>query len=132
MVEAFLYIQSQRVHVGIWYILRAQRDPHIPTLRPKYIPYSYTDPSGSVGHLDPSFSDELLTRLAPMLGRRQTWICVFLPQRVQSTFMVQGFCSSNFPYGLGKYTPYGYFGPFGFVAPNSPTAVLWVFRGLRV
>ena len=24
-----------------------------------------------------------------------------------------GFCSSNFPYGLGKYTPYGYLGPFG-------------------
>ena len=24
-----------------------------------------------------------------------------------------GFCSSNFPYGLGKYTPYGYSGPFG-------------------
>ena len=25
-----------------------------------------------------------------------------------------GFCSSFFPYGLGKYTPYGYLGPFGF------------------
>ena len=24
-----------------------------------------------------------------------------------------GFCSSNFPYGLGKYSLYGYFGPFG-------------------
>ena len=24
------------------------------------------------------------------------------------------FCSSNFPYGLGKYSPYGYLGPFGF------------------
>ena len=24
-----------------------------------------------------------------------------------------GFCSSNFPYGLGKYPPYGYLGPFG-------------------
>ena len=23
-----------------------------------------------------------------------------------------GFCSSNFPYGLGKYSPYGYLGPF--------------------
>ena len=34
------------VHVGIWYILRAQRGPHIPTLRPKYIPYSYMDPLG--------------------------------------------------------------------------------------
>ena len=25
-----------------------------------------------------------------------------------------GFCSSNFPYGLGKYTPYGYLGPFAY------------------
>ena len=24
-----------------------------------------------------------------------------------------GFCSSNFPYGLGKYSPYGYLAPFG-------------------
>ena len=24
-----------------------------------------------------------------------------------------GFCSSNFPYSLGKYSPYGYLGPFG-------------------
>ena len=24
-----------------------------------------------------------------------------------------GFCSRNFPYGLGKYSPYGYLGPFG-------------------
>ena len=37
----------QRVHVGIWYILRAQRGSHIPTLRPKYIPYTYMDPLGS-------------------------------------------------------------------------------------
>ena len=36
----------QRVHVGIWYILRAQRGSHIPTLRPKYTPYSYMDPLG--------------------------------------------------------------------------------------
>ena len=26
---------------GIWYILKAQRGSHIPTLRPKYIPYTY-------------------------------------------------------------------------------------------
>ena len=32
--------------VGIWYILRAQRDSHIPTLRPKYIPYTYMDSLG--------------------------------------------------------------------------------------
>ena len=40
-------LASQRVHVGIWYILRAQRGSHIPTLRPKYTPYSYMDPWGS-------------------------------------------------------------------------------------
>ena len=38
--------EAQRVHVGIWYILRAQRGSHIPTLRAKYIPYSYMDPLG--------------------------------------------------------------------------------------
>ena len=37
---------TQRVHVGTWYILRAQRGSHIPTLRPKYTPYSYMDPLG--------------------------------------------------------------------------------------
>ena len=37
---------SQRVHVGVWYILRAQRGSHIPTLRPRYIPYTYMDPLG--------------------------------------------------------------------------------------
>ena len=30
-----------------------------------------------------------------------------------------GFCSSDFPYGLGKYTPYGYLGPFGLVCVGS-------------
>ena len=39
-------LSTQRVHVGIWYILRAQRGSHIPTLRPKYIPYSYIGPFG--------------------------------------------------------------------------------------
>ena len=44
----------QRVHVGIWYILRAQKGSHIPTLRPKYVLYSYMDPLGSrsIGALD--------------------------------------------------------------------------------
>ena len=37
---------SQRVPVAIWYILRAQGGSHIPTLRAKYIPYSYMDPLG--------------------------------------------------------------------------------------
>ena len=40
---------SQRVQVGIWYVLRIQRVSHIPTLRPKHIPYTYMDP---VGHSD--------------------------------------------------------------------------------
>ena len=40
--------KPQRVHVAIWYILRAQRGSHIPTLRAKYIPYSYMDPLGSM------------------------------------------------------------------------------------
>ena len=30
--------------VGMWYILRGQRGSHIPTIRPKYIPYTYMDP----------------------------------------------------------------------------------------
>ena len=42
---------TQRVHVGIWYILRAQRGSHIPTLRRKYIPYSYMDPLGEFYHV---------------------------------------------------------------------------------
>ena len=37
---------SQRVHVGIWYILKAQRGSHMPTLRPKYLANSYMDPLG--------------------------------------------------------------------------------------
>ena len=40
---------TQRVHVGIWDILRAQRGSHTPTLRPKYMPYSYMDPLGQAG-----------------------------------------------------------------------------------
>ena len=39
--------QIHRVHVGIWYILRAQRGSHTPTVRPKYTPYSYMDPLGN-------------------------------------------------------------------------------------
>ena len=36
---------TQRVHVGIWY--KAQRGSYIPTLRPKYLPYTYMDPLGN-------------------------------------------------------------------------------------
>ena len=28
-----------------------------------------------------------------------------------------GFCGSNSPYGLPKYSPYGYLGPFGYPQP---------------
>ena len=45
---------TQRVHVGgIWYILRAQRGSHIPTLGPKYTPYSYMDPLGNLKPINP-------------------------------------------------------------------------------
>ena len=43
-IECVVEKLTQRVHLGTWYILRAQRGSHIPTLRPKYIPYSYMDP----------------------------------------------------------------------------------------
>ena len=39
-------VGTQRFHVAIWYILRAQRCSHITTLGPKYIPYSYMEPLG--------------------------------------------------------------------------------------
>ena len=50
----YLASMSQRVHVGIWYILRAQRGSHIPTLRPKYTPYSYMDPLGKLDLVEPT------------------------------------------------------------------------------
>ena len=58
---------SKAVPVGIWYILRAQRGSHIPTLKPKYIPYNYMDPFG----LDSSLVEGSgFNPLTPML----TWI----------------------------------------------------------
>ena len=36
-----------------------------------------------------------------------------------------GFCSSNFPYGLGKYSPYGYLGPFGVVRHLCKGSCFW-------
>ena len=44
--DVALKFLSQRVHVGIWHILRPQGGSHIPTLRPKYIPCTYVDPLG--------------------------------------------------------------------------------------
>ena len=48
-MQTAVLLRAQRVHVGIWYILRAQRGSHIPTLRPKYVPYTYMDPLGLRG-----------------------------------------------------------------------------------
>ena len=59
---------SQRVHVGIWHILRAQRGSHIPTLRPKYIPYTYMDPLG----LDDAARQWAPRPLNPCLGFRNS------------------------------------------------------------
>ena len=39
---------TQRVHVGIWYILRAQKGSHMTTLGPKYIPYEGKIPQKGV------------------------------------------------------------------------------------
>ena len=39
-----------------------------------------------------------------------------------------GFCSSNFPYGLGKYSPYGYLGPFGLVATELALGAAGLYR----
>ena len=37
---------TQRLHVALWYILRAQNASHITTLGPKYIPKNYMEPMG--------------------------------------------------------------------------------------
>ena len=42
---------AQRVHVGTWYILRALRRSHMPTVGPKYVLDSYMDPLGGGGGL---------------------------------------------------------------------------------
>ena len=50
-----------------------------------------------------------------------TWrerYCLFKPHPKGPKYLYStkyGFCSSKFPFGLGKYTPYGYLGPFGSV-----------------
>ena len=47
LVRACVNKYSQRVHVGIWYILRAKRGSYIPTLRP--VLCSYMDHLGLAG-----------------------------------------------------------------------------------
>ena len=37
---------AQRLHVALWYILRAQNGSLMTTLGPKYIPYNYMEPLG--------------------------------------------------------------------------------------
>ena len=63
---------TQRVHVGIWYVLRAQRGIHIPTLRPKYIPYTYMDPLGERGCLD--YTSECLLQAASARVSYISWV----------------------------------------------------------
>ena len=70
---------SQRVHVGIWSILRAQRGSHIPTLRPKYIPYTYMDPLGLV--LRASSSTLRGPRTKGAAKKKNVNVCVPGPQK---------------------------------------------------
>ena len=51
-VQGHESVPAQRVHVGIWFKLRAQRGSNIPTLRPKYVLQSYMDPLGCYPHED--------------------------------------------------------------------------------
>ena len=37
-----------------------------------------------------------------------------------------GFCSSNFPYGLGKYSLYWYLGPFGFISIKNISIYIYI------
>ena len=107
---------TQRVHVGIWYILRAQRGSHLPTLRPKHIPYTYMDPLGNPAVFQPVW----LRRRPPPLehATAATTPTSTYPKGLKYLYgRKYGFCSSNFPYGLGKDSPYGYLGPFG-LAPQ--------------
>ena len=57
--------KTQWVHVGIWYILRAQRGSHISTFRPKYIPCSYMDPLGDKSPTSKVGKRTLLDKDAP-------------------------------------------------------------------
>ena len=54
----------------------------------------------------------------------------FFTQRVQSTKygIKYGFCSSNFPYGLGKYSLFWYFGPFGSCKANAAQMAVYLNR----
>ena len=70
---------SQRVHVGIWYILRAQRGSHIPTLRPKYIPYSYMDPLGLILECCTWFCTLPWEEVSPRLLSKFEWLIFMLP-----------------------------------------------------
>ena len=97
--------KTQRVHVGVWYMLRAQRGSHIPTLRAKSIPYSYMDPLGKASSRS-SFSGWLwrcfrrLIILAKMLeGLR--WLAEHLASPPQASKGI-GVCNDVFacPFAL--------------------------------
>ena len=55
-----------------------------------------------------------LLKLLPARWTPQRPLTFALPKGPKYLYGTKyGFCSSNFPYGLGKYSPYGYLGPFG-------------------
>ena len=75
-------------------------------LGPKYIPYTYMDPLGKLTGASCEWGSGSYSNPYPK-G----------PKYLYGT--KYGFCSRNFPYGLGKYTPYGYLGPFGLHNPPN-------------
>ena len=61
----------------------------------------------------------------PKYTRKPFWgsgrlFCLVFPKGPKYLYGTKyAFSSSNFPYGLGNYSPYGYLGPFGFVEDDS-------------
>ena len=83
------------------------------SLGPKYIPYNYMEPLG----LDNCHGTEFTTWIEALPG-----LCAVMKRNLEVSNpkgpkylygTKYGFCSSNFPYGLGKYFPNEYLGPFG-------------------
>ena len=60
----------QRLHVAIWYILRAQNGSHMTTLGPKYIPCNYMEPLGYLRVQAPCFMVSLCETSNIMLRER--------------------------------------------------------------
>ena len=78
---------AQRVHVGIWYILRAKRGSHIPTLRPKYIPYTYMDPLGMAWVLP---KEELTLACCMRFRDVHTFLASFTTPSARGVALVKG------------------------------------------